>query len=396
MISEFEADFLSTALSEVPPRDPTEDIEFTEKDIQDFRSRISSSPDDSSNIRRFFKDSGYEVCQDCGSEPVDCSCDTPELREIYFLDTEHIVEQWCQLVEQINLYDEAFINEEAEPFLEVKAVSREFGVITFSVVSDTDQLVELDPSISDKRLVVSLVESTEVTERDHHFMWYELSSTADHENLNSEIRDTITLLSKGVCSLSSEASSDNINAIHENLQKYMTSNGFEPVDVQREAGGAGEVLDFTKVDFAGKGENGVVVICGCDKSARDVHLHYIVDGDLLPVSDCKIAKNAASRMRQRITRLETLRQNSYELSGRMRAAILAAGAVSLGPLISSVSGLLNLTGVDLSGYPVSPGFFISGLLLLIFLMLLLPSAQLTFFSWDLRSRRTRARDRIPF
>jgi hypothetical protein len=395
MISDVEADFLSSALGEVTRREPVAAFPFTEPDIDEIRSRSGSGSDDSSNVNRFFTEDDYEICQNCRRSQKRCDCDITDLEQTYLLDSEYIVQEWCECVESLDLYEEAFIEVEGT-FQVVKAVSREFGVLTFWMVSDSSQLTDLSPSITAKEFVVSLVEAQEVGERDNHFMWYNLLTISDHENLHSVIREAFALPFERICDLDSEATMDNINAIQTNIQKYLYHHDFYDVDAQQEAGGAGQVLDFTEVDFGVQDDDGVVVTCRCDKSASDIHLHYIVDGDLQQVSDSRIAEKAGERMRDRITRLETLRQNAYELSGRMRAAILAGAAVSLGPLVSTAAGFVNLTGLNLSDYPFSSDFFVSGLLLLIFLALLIPSARLTFFSWDLRRIYVRIWDNLMF
>lgn len=395
MISEFEADFLSIVLEEVGRDEPITKFEFFEEEINGFKSRCRSNPSISSNVRRFFQTAAYEVCRNCDRQSDRCSCSKSELEQVFVLSPEAIVEDWCENLENLSHYDEIF-TENSGSVWEVKAVSKEFNILTFLVVADSSCFVDLDPSISSKEFIVSLVESQEVSERDNHFMWYSLLDKAGHEELHSRIRDVFALPSERICDISSGATSENINAIKSSIQTYLDQHGFDSVDVQREASGAGQILDFSAVDFAVQKANDVVVTCGCSKSSSDVHLHYIASGEIYPVSESEAAVTAAERMRGKIARVETLRQNAYEFGGRMKAAVIAAGAVTLAPFISSLTEVTDVLGLNLEGYPVSWNFLITGLLLLLFFALLLPSARLTVFSWDIRGWSSRIRDKLPF
>jgi hypothetical protein len=395
MISDFDANFLSIVLEEVGRGEPITRYEFFDEEIDDFKSRCESNSSGSSNVRRFFQSAEYEVCRNCNSESDRCSCSKSELERVFEVSPEAIVEDWCENLESLSYYDEVFI-EDSGPVREVKAVSKEFNILTFWMVTDSSCFVDLDPSISSKEFVVSLIESPEVGERDHYFMWYSLLDESAHEELHSRMRDLFALPSERICDTSSEATSENVNAIKSNIHTYLDQHGFGSVDAQREARGAGQVLDFSEVDFAVQRANDVVVTCSCNKSSSDVHLHYIVDGEIHPVSESEEAITAAERMREKIARVETLRQNTYELGGRMRAAVIAVGAVTLAPFISSLTEVIDVFGLNLEGYPVSWNFLFTGLLLLLFFGLLLPSARLTVFSWDIRDWKDRILDRLTF
>ncbi|WP_254545823.1 hypothetical protein [Halomarina pelagica] len=390
MISDFEANFLSLTLGEVTRGNPVIDMEFTESDIEDFRSRCESDSSSNSQVRRFFERSGYSVCQSCEGISTRCDCVDSEHAEIYLLSPEAIVEDWCDHIGRLEIYEDSFIEEQKTGW-KVKTISREFGVLEFNFVSDSSLIVDFDPSISSKEFLVSLVESEQVGKRDCHFMWYELLTLNDHETLLSEIRDSFTILSENICSLDSEATTNNANAIRNHIEKYLISENFERVDAQREASGVGQVLDFTDVYSAVQAGEDIVVICGCQKSSDDIHLHYTDGEEILPVSDCQPADDCATRMKDRIAKSENLRENTYEMNGRTRAVALATGLVSIGPLITIATGILNLSPENFSGEPYHLGAIVTTLLIILFLALVLPSIRMALFSWDIRSPRTRFR-----
>ena len=127
-----------------------------------------------------------------------------------------------------------------------------------------------------------------------------------------------------------------------------------------------------------------------------MHLHYIVDGDVQPVSNCQPAMNAAKRMQKRLSTNETLRQNSYEMQGRTRAFLVAGGVISIGPIIAGVTGILNLNAASLTGYPYYPRALFSVLLIALLVALLLPAIRISLFSWDIRDRLAKISDWNPF
>lgn len=394
MISKGDGDFLQIIFdSEVSATNPVTDMELTENRIKNLRSRSIADP--TSNVKRFFQPHGYEVCQNCDKTASACSCSDKKSEEVYYPDVGYIVGQWTEELSEFDFYEDIILDSGGGDMV-VKVVTEEFGEILFKVVTDTDSLTGVQTGVSSKEFVVSLVESDEVAKEDNYFMWYQLISEEGHKNLHAKIRDAYSLLFERICDLDSEAATNNINAIHENVRKYLSSKGFSQVDVTHAAGGAGRVLDFNKVDLACEASGGVVVICGCDKSGGDMHLHYIVDGDVQPVSNCQPAKNAAKRMQKRLSTNETLRQNSYEMQGRTRAFLVAGGVISIGPIIAGVTGILNLNAASLTGYPYYPRALFSVLLIALLVVLLLPAIRISLFSWDIRNRRVKIADWGPF
>lgn len=393
MVSKPQESFLREVIAEdVSARDPFTDIEFSESRIDQLIRR--SDADNSSSVRRFFQRFGYEICLNCGSMDSNCNCGSPDHEQAYYLDPDYIIREWADDVANLNLYEDVLIEENG--ITKVKAVTSEFGEIVFKMVTDIGDLAGVETGVSDREFAVSLVEDDQINEEDDYFMWYQLTSENTHEDLHSKIRETYSLLFQRVCDMDSGAATDNINAIQENIRIYLQSKGFEQVDVTRAAGGAGQVLEFNEVDFAAEDENGVVVICGCDKSGSDVHLHYIVDGDIQPVSDCEPADKVAELIRSKLKDVETLRQKAYEINGRARGAVAVGTALGLGTLVPYVTGLFNVAGLDLSNYPVSPEILIILFLFVGFVLLLWPSVKLSLVSWDVRPWYVRLRDRIPF
>lgn len=397
MISDGEAQILSSVLTEIPSGEPISDIEFTEQELEGLRSSYQDGSDRDLNPKRFFVDTGHQICDSCG-ETVDlCRCVDSNHHSVYHLDPEYIVEQWCEDTENMEHYEDLYVEEEGPPLWTVKAVSREFGVLTFFMVSRTDRLVDVSPDIFDREFVVSLVEAEEIVEQDHCHMWYNLRTEEQHTELHTAIRDTLSPLSEGICDLTSGIAGDSRNAISNNLRKYLTEKGFERVDPQRDVGQIGRTIDFADIEFAGQNTEGeTILICRCDNSANDIHLHYVEDGEIQPISDCDTAETAAHRMRQKLDWRETLDQRTRNLRGRTKALAVGVATVSIGPLAALLAGLGGLEGVGFEGYPFIPELVVSVVLLALFTALILPSLQISLFSWDIRGRVSRVRSWIPF
>jgi len=397
MISDGEAQVLSSALAEIPSGEPISDIEFTSQELEELQSVHGDGSDGEVSPKRFFVDSGHQVCSNC-RETVDlCSCVDSDYYSVYHLDSEFVVEEWCDDIENLDHYEELYVEEDGPPVWTVKAVSREFGVVTFFVVSRSDRLVDVNPDIYEREFVVSLVEAEEVGEQEHYYMWYNLRTEKHHTELHTAIRDTFSPLSEGVCDLTSGIAGDSRNAISNNLRKYLTESGFERVHPQRDVGQIGRTIDFANIEFAGQnGGDETILVCSCENSANDLHIHYVEDGEIQPVEKCDTAETAARRMRKKIDWRETLDQRTRNLTGRTKALALAAATVSLGPVAAALAGLGGLEAVNLDGYPYIPELFISVILILLFTALILPSVQISLFSWDIRGFLSRIWDRVPF
>lgn len=397
MISDSDAQVLSSALAEIPSGEPISDIEFSEQELDELQSLQGDRSDGEVDPKRFFVDTGHQVCSNCG-ETVDlCSCVEYDHTSIYHLDSEYIVEEWCEEIESLDHYEDLYIEENGPPVWTVKAVSREFSVVTFFVVSQSDGLVNVNPDLFEREFVVSLVEAEEVGEQEHYYMWYNIRTGGHHTELHTAIRDTFSPLSEGVCDLTSGIAGDSRNAISNNLRKYISEKGFERADPQRDVGRIGRTIDFADIEFAGQNEDGkTILICSCENSANDIHIHYVKDGEIQPVEDCAAAESAAQRMRKKIDWRETLDQRTRNITGRTKALALAAATVSLGPVAAALAGLVGFEAMDLNGYPYIPELVISGILILLFTALILPSVQVSLFSWDIRGFLSRSRDRVPF
>lgn len=397
MISDGEAQVLSSALAEIPSGEPISDIEFTEQELDELQSSQGDRSDGEVNPKRFFVDAGHQVCSNCG-ETVDlCSCVESDPNSVYHLDSEYVVEEWCEDIENLDHYEDLYIEENGPPVWTMKAVSREFGVITFYVVSQSDRLVDVNPDLYEREFVVSLVEAEEVGEQEHYYMWYNLRTDGHQTVLHTAIRDTLSPLSEGVCDLTSGIAGDSRNAISNNLRKYLSEKDFERVDPQRDVGRIGRTIDFSDIEFAGQNEGGeTILICSCENSANDIHLHYVKDSEIQPVEDCDVAESAAQRMRKKIDWRETLDQRTRNITGRTKALALAVATVSLGPVAAALAGLGGFEAVNLDGYPYIPELVISVILILLFTALILPSVQISLFSWDIRGFLSRSFDRVPF
>jgi hypothetical protein len=397
MLSDSEVQILSSALAEIPTGEPISDIEFTEQELDELSSLQDDRSDGEVNPNRFFFDTGHQICNDCG-ETVDlCSCIESDYNSVYHLDSEYIVEEWCEDIENIDHYEDLYIEETGPPVWTVKAVSREFGVVTFFVVSQSDRLVDVNPDLFEREFVVSLSEDEEIGEQEHYYMWYNLRTESHHTELHTAIRDTFSPLSEGVCDLSSGIAGDSRNAISNNLRKYLSESGFERVDPQRDIGRIGRTIDFANIEFAGQnGDEETILICSCENSANDIHIHYLKNGEIQPIEECDAAELAAQKMREKIDWRETLDQRTRNITGRTKALALAVATVSLGPVAAALAGLGGLEAVDIPGYPYIPELVVSVILLLLFTALILPSVQISLFSWDIRGLLSRTRDRIPF
>lgn len=397
MLSDGEAQALSSVLSEVPSGEAISDIEFSEMEIDELQSSAVGSSSADVNLKQFFVDTGYQICGSCGETVSLCRCTNSENHSVYHLDPDFVVSQWCEAIERLDHYDDLFIEESGPPVWEVKAVSREFGVVTFFVVSRTDRLVDVSPDIFERQFVVSLVEAEGVAEEEHCYMWYNLRTDEHHTELHTAIRDTFSPLSEGVCDLTSGTAGDSRNAISNNLRKYLSGKGFERVDPQRDVGQIGRTIDFADIEFAGQNLNDeTILICSCENSANDMHIHYVEEGEIQPVEDCGVAEAAARRMRKKIDRRETLDQRTRNITGRTKALALAVATVSLGPIAAALAGLGGLETINLDGYPYIPKLVVSVILISVFTALILPSVQISLFSWDIRGYGSRFLDRVPF
>lgn len=396
MISDGEAKVLSSILAEVPLGEPIADIEFTEQELEELESLQNDRPEGEVNPKKFFVDTGHQTCSNCGEIVDVCSCIEPDHDSVYHLDSNYVVEEWCENIEGIDHYEELYIEESGPPVWTVKAISREFGVFTFHMVSRSDQLVDINPDHYEREFVVSLVEAEEVGEQEHYYMWYNLLTEESHQELHTAMRDTFSPLSEGVCDLTSGIAGDSRNAISNNLRKYLDKKGFERVDPQRDVGRIGRTIDFAEIEFAGQNEDGeTILICGCENSANDIHIHYLRDGEIQPVEECDAAESAAKSMRQKIEWRETLDQRTRNITGRTKALALATATVSLGPIAAALAGLGGFEMLNIDGYPYIPELIISVALILLFTALILPSVQISLFSWDIRGFISRSRDKIP-
>jgi hypothetical protein len=396
MISDGEAQILSSALAEIPLGESISDIEFTEQELNELQSLDGDKSGGDVNPKRFFVATGYQICRDCGEITDQCSCVECSESAVYHLDPKYIVEEWCEDIENLDHYEDLYIEQNGPPLWAIKAVSREFGVITYYVVSQSDRLVDVSPDLYQREFVVSLVEAKEVAEQPHYYMWYNLRTEAHHKELHTAIRGTLSPLSEGVCDLTSGIAVDSRNAISNNIRKYLSEKGFESVDPQRNIGQIGRTIDFAEIEFAGQDESGgTVLICSCENSANDIHLHYVKNGEIQPVEDCKVAKSAAQSMRKKIDWRETLDQRTRNITGRTKALALAAATVSLGPIAAALAGLGGLEVVNLDKYPYIPELVLSIILILLFIALIWPSVQISLFSWDIRGLLSRSRDLVP-
>lgn len=142
----------------------------------------------------------------------------------------------------------------------------------------------------------------------------------------------------------------------------------------------GRTSDFADIKYAGQNaENEAVLIWSCENSANDIHIHYMADGEIQPVSDCDTAETAARRMREKIDWRETLDQRTRNITIRTKALALGVATVSLGPIAAALTGLGDSDGVGFEEYPYIPELVVSVVVLLLFTALILPSVQISLF-----------------
>lgn len=339
MISDDEANALADALETVTTGNPISSFEFTSEDLDSLVSRHQDGSDTSYNPREYFAYSGYDICSSCDSELSRCTCADSEPTSIHEIDTDKIVTEWGNRIQGSPHYSNTDTEIHGPPTWTMKAEAIEHGLIDFSVVSDTAEFSSYDPSYLSQDFVVSLVESSEVADRDGFYMWYQLLTEEQHDGLLRKITDLQNPFSEAVCNYTGPAQ-DQDTDIRNYLQKYIEWRGFEQANLRTIEPRATQVIDVSEVRYAAHKEgDGTTVICGCDKGSDDVHIHYIVDQEIQPVSESDTAKKAASLMSQKVGKLERLSRKTKDFSdrGKVLAAILTFAGLSAGfPFIASL------------------------------------------------------------
>lgn len=211
------------------------------------------------------------------------------------------------------------------------------------LVSDEGEFSRLDPDYISQEVVISLVESGEVTDRNGLYMWYQLLTEDQHQDLFTKIRDVQDPFSIAICSYNSGPAQDHDTEIRNYLREYIEWRGFDQVDIQTEEPRVGRVLDFSQVRYAAHDEDrGTIAICGCDKNSDDVHLHYIIDEEIQSASKSDTAEKAASLMSESVGKLESLSQKTKDFTDREKIFAVIFSSIVVGPalpLILDVAGL---------------------------------------------------------
>lgn len=339
MISDDEANAVADALKRVTTGDLISSFEFTSEDLDELVSRHQNGSETTYNPREYFAYSGYDICSSCNSELPRCTCGNSKPTSVHEIDADKIVTEWCDTIQELPQYSNADTVIHGPPTWTIKVESIEHGLVDFSVVSEAAEFSSSNPSYLSQDFVVSLVESSEIADRDGFYMWYQLLTEGQHEDMLTKIRDLQNPFSEAVCNYTGPAQ-DQDTDIRNYLQEYIEWRGFKQANLRTVEPRVTQILDLSKVRYAAHKEgDGTIVICGCDKSSDDVHIHYIVDQEIQPVSESDIAEDAASLMSKKVGKLESLSRKTKDFSdrGRVLAVVLTFAGLSAGfPFVASL------------------------------------------------------------
>lgn len=393
MISDNEANALADALGTVTTGNPISSFEFTSEDLDNLFSRYQDSSDSSYNPREYFAYSGYDICSSCDSKHSQCSCADSEPTSIHEIDTGKIVTEWCNSIQRLPHYSNTDIDIHGPPTWTVKAESTD-GLIDFSVVSNTADFSSYDPSYLSQNFVVSLVESSEVADRDGFYMWYQLLTEEHHNILLTSIRDLQNPFSEAVCNYTGPAQ-DQDTDIRNYLQKYIEWRGFEQANLRTIEPQATQIIGSSDIRYAAHKEgDGTIVICGCDKGSDDVHIHYIVDQEIQPVSKSDAAREAASLMSEKVGKLERLSRKTKDFNdrGKVLGVILTFAGLSAG--FPFIADLFTPSSSGFTTYSQIIQAFLLALTFILFTVSIIAPIRLQMHSLELVTWRSRLRRRL--
>lgn len=377
MISESEAVFLNRCLREIPTNNRIEHIEFTEEQVLKLISDINLSESDlNRGWERFFNCRSKDIVEDGVS--------TGEKTEMYHLSPEVIATDWADEVDSQPWFSETRLEQVDDECWCLRAQSDGRGELTFRLFFNGRRVEEYSPDALKNNFAVWFVEPRHKPEERATFGWAEFLQDDFWENLQRDLLQIQEPRTVDICRLDSVAASDNMEGIEDairykfgDLELKVEEDPEEDI-TEIEEYILGPILFGAKDDKDGS----YLLVCECDRSPNQLHLHYVRDGKPAYLSNSSHSDEVREFTRNKVKRYNELSAKKKDVLPILKWSAALLGAIG----VSQVVPLFTFFGVQPDSQLVTNSLIVVLMLFLVlglsvFVYMLLPVIAFRRFGW---------------
>ena len=377
MLSESEAVLLNRCLREIPANGRIENIEFTEEQVLELISDVSLAESDlNRGWARFFDSRSKDIVEDGVS--------TGETIEMYRLSPEVIANDWADEVDGNSWFSETRLEQVDDESWCLIAQSDGRGELSFRLFFNGRRVEEYSPDALKNNFAVWFVEPRHTSDERATFRWAEFLQNDFWGDLQRNLLRIQEPRTVDICRLNSVAASDNMEGIEDAI-KYK----FRDLELEVEEDPEEDITEIEEyidgpILFGAKEDqdSSYLIVCECDRSPNQLHLHYVRDGKPAYLSDSNHAEDVREFTRSKVKRYNELSAKKKDVLPILKWSAALLGAIG----VSQVVPLFTFFGVQPDSQIVTNGLVVVLVVSLligigVFVYMMLPVVAFRRFSW---------------